>query len=126
MVRCMPRHVVGYLKDVLFTDAQARAPVKSLSGGEKARVAIGRALLSRPRLLILDEPLASLDAARRAEILPYVESLRDRTGIPVLYISHAISEVARLATTLVLIDAGAHTSRLRGNVRTGITQEDIP
>ena len=80
-----------------------------LSGGEKARVAIGRALLSRPRLLILDEPLASLDAARRAEILPYVESLRDRTGIPVLYISHAISEVARLATTLVLIDAGRVT-----------------
>ena len=77
-----------------------------LSGGERARVAIGRALLSRPRLLILDEPLAALDAARRAEILPYLENLRDRTEVPILYISHAIAEVARLATTLVLVDAG--------------------
>ena len=80
-----------------------------LSGGERARVAIGRALLSRPRLLILDEPLAALDAARRAEILPYLENLRDRTEVPILYISHAIAEVARLATTLVLVDAGRVT-----------------
>ncbi len=76
-----------------------------LSGGEKARVAIGRALLSKPRLLLLDEPLAALDAARREEILPFLERLRD-AGLPVLYVSHALAEVARLASTLVLIEAG--------------------
>ncbi|MCW5746286.1 MAG: molybdenum ABC transporter ATP-binding protein [Alphaproteobacteria bacterium] len=83
----------------------ARRPA-SLSGGEKQRVAIGRALLSDPRLLLMDEPLASLDEARKAEILPYIERLRDELGIPVLYVSHAISEVARLATTVVLMSEG--------------------
>ncbi|MBV0892321.1 molybdenum ABC transporter ATP-binding protein [Paracoccus sp. Z118] len=80
-----------------------------LSGGEKARVAIGRALLSRPELLILDEPLAALDDRRRAAILPYLERLQGETAIPILYISHVIAEVARLANTLVLIDAGRVT-----------------
>ncbi|RWR51556.1 molybdenum ABC transporter ATP-binding protein [Sinirhodobacter huangdaonensis] len=77
----------------------------ALSGGEKARVSIGRALLSKPRLLLMDEPLAALDAARREEILPFIERLRD-AGLPVLYVSHAIGEVARLASTVVLLDAG--------------------
>jgi molybdate transport system ATP-binding protein len=77
-----------------------------LSGGEKQRVAIGRALLSAPRILLMDEPLAALDEARKAEILPYLERLRDQTRIPILYVSHAMSEVARLATTLVVLDAG--------------------
>ncbi|MEM8848816.1 MAG: molybdenum ABC transporter ATP-binding protein [Pseudomonadota bacterium] len=76
-----------------------------LSGGEAARVAIGRALLRAPKLLILDEPLAALDARRRAAILPYLERLRGQ-GVPILYISHAIEEVARLATTLVLLRDG--------------------
>ncbi|MEM7489384.1 MAG: molybdenum ABC transporter ATP-binding protein [Pseudomonadota bacterium] len=76
-----------------------------LSGGEAARVAIGRALLRRPNLLILDEPLAALDARRRAAVLPYLERLRGQ-GVPILYISHAIEEVARLATTLVLLRDG--------------------
>ncbi len=83
----------------------ARRPA-GLSGGERARVAIGRALLSRPGLLILDEPLAALDEGRRAEILPYLERLRDTSQVPMLYISHAMAEVSRLATTLVLIEAG--------------------
>jgi molybdate transport system ATP-binding protein len=78
----------------------------ALSGGERARVAIGRALLSDPDLLILDEPFAALDDGRRAEILPYLEGLRDRFALPMLYISHALGEVARLARTLVLIEAG--------------------
>jgi molybdate transport system ATP-binding protein len=77
-----------------------------LSGGEKQRVAIGRALLASPRLLLMDEPLASLDARRKAEILPYIERLRDEMALPVVYVSHAIGEVARLADTLVLLDAG--------------------
>lgn len=76
-----------------------------LSGGEAARVAIGRALLRRPKLLILDEPLAALDARRREAVLPWLEGLR-AAGMPILYISHAIEEVARLADTLVLLKDG--------------------
>jgi molybdate transport system ATP-binding protein len=77
-----------------------------LSGGEKQRVAIGRALLASPRLLLMDEPLASLDARRKDEILPYLERLRDEARVPIVYVSHSIAEVTRLATTIVLISAG--------------------
>ncbi|MBC7984810.1 MAG: TOBE domain-containing protein, partial [Candidatus Obscuribacterales bacterium] len=77
-----------------------------LSGGEKQRVALGRALLSQPRLLLLDEPLASLDVARREEVLPYLERLRDRLAIPMVYVSHQFDEVLRLATHVVVLDNG--------------------
>jgi molybdate transport system ATP-binding protein len=77
-----------------------------LSGGEKQRVAIGRALIASPRLILMDEPLASLDEQRKAEILPYIERLRDETKMPIVYVSHAIAEVARLATDVVLLAAG--------------------
>jgi molybdate transport system ATP-binding protein len=77
-----------------------------LSGGEKQRVALGRALLAQPRLLLLDEPLASLDLARREEVLPYFEKLRDALAIPIVYVSHQFDEVLRLATRVVLLDAG--------------------
>jgi molybdate transport system ATP-binding protein len=77
-----------------------------LSGGERQRVAIGRALLSQPSLLLLDEPLASLDAARRDEVLPYLESLRDQMAVPMVYVSHNFDEVLRLATYVVLMEAG--------------------
>ena len=82
-----------------------RRPAK-LSGGEKQRVAIGRALLSSPRLLLMDEPLAALDEARKAEILPYLERLRDETKIPIIYVSHSIAEVARLANRVVVMRDG--------------------
>jgi molybdate transport system ATP-binding protein len=82
----------------------------SLSGGEKQRVAIGRALLAHPRLLLMDEPLASLDEARRGEILPYIERLRDEAGVPILYVSHSVAEVARLATTVVILTDGTVTA----------------
>ncbi len=82
-----------------------RRPAR-LSGGEKQRVAIGRALLSNPRLLLADEPLAALDDARKEEILPYFERLRDELDVPILYVSHSSAEVARLATTLVVLDNG--------------------
>jgi molybdate transport system ATP-binding protein len=83
----------------------ARRPGR-LSGGERQRVAIGRALLMRPRLLLLDEPLASLDAARKAEILPYLERLRDAAAVPMIYVSHHTDEVRRIATSVVRIEAG--------------------
>src|SRR5215469_15271935 len=83
----------------------ARRPYQ-LSGGERQRVALGRALLSQPRLLLLDEPLASLDAARREEVLPYLEALRDQLSVPMVYVSHQFEEVLRLATHLVLLEAG--------------------
>ncbi len=79
-----------------------------LSGGEKQRVALGRALLSQPRMLLMDEPLASLDSPRKQDILPYLERLRDGPlALPILYVSHAVDEVARLADTLVLLKDGA-------------------
>jgi molybdate transport system ATP-binding protein len=78
----------------------------SLSGGEKQRVALGRALLTQPRLLLLDEPLSSLDAARREEVLPYLERLRDHCAIPMILVSHQFDEVLRLATHVVVLDAG--------------------
>ena len=98
----------------------ARAPVAELlgighllerrpagmSGGERQRVAIARALLASPRLLLMDEPLAALDLRRKLEILPYLERLHDELAIPILYVSHAPDEVARLADHLVLLDAG--------------------
>ncbi|HEV7959764.1 MAG TPA: molybdenum ABC transporter ATP-binding protein [Rhizomicrobium sp.] len=82
-----------------------RAP-KHLSGGEKSRVALGRALLASPDILLLDEPLASLDQERRAEILPWLERLRDIAGMPIFYVSHSLDEVARLADQVVLLEAG--------------------
>jgi molybdate transport system ATP-binding protein len=83
----------------------ARHP-SGLSGGERQRVALGRALLSQPRLLLLDEPLASLDAARRAEVLPYLQALRDVLHVPMVYVSHQLEEVLQLATYMVLLEGG--------------------
>ena len=79
---------------------------RRLSGGEKQRVAIGRALLTSPRMLLMDEPLANLDAARRAEILPFIESLRDDLEMPVVYVSHNMEEIIRLADWVVLLSDG--------------------
>ncbi|MGE0423042.1 MAG: molybdenum ABC transporter ATP-binding protein [Reyranellaceae bacterium] len=86
----------------------ARRP-GTLSGGERQRVAIGRALLSQPRALLMDEPLAALDRERKAEVMPYIERLRDRFGLPILYVSHAVEEVVRLAQTVVRIERGRIT-----------------
>lgn len=84
----------------------ARRPA-GLSGGERQRVAIGRALLAQPRLLLLDEPLASIDVARRGELLPYLEDLRDRLSLPMVFVSHQFEEVLRLAGEVVVLQDGA-------------------
>jgi molybdate transport system ATP-binding protein len=83
----------------------ARRP-GDLSGGEKQRVALGRALLANPRLLLMDEPLANLDQPRKDEVLPFIERLRDELAIPIVYVSHAMEEIVRLADTMVLISDG--------------------
>ena len=78
----------------------------TLSGGEKQRVAIGRALLASPRLLLMDEPLANLDAGRRAEILPFLDRLREELALPIVYVSHNVDEILRLADTLGVMGDG--------------------
>ena len=88
---------IGHLQD--------RRP-GDLSGGEKQRVAIGRALLASPRLLLMDEPLASLDQRRKDEIMPFLERLRDETGIPIVYVSHSVAEVMRLASDVAVLSEG--------------------
>ena len=86
-----------------------RRPGK-LSGGERQRVAVGRALLMQPRLLLLDEPLASLDAARKRDILPYLERLRDEAQVPIIYVSHNAAEVKRIVSRVVRLEAGVAVS----------------
>ncbi|MDR5740898.1 MULTISPECIES: molybdenum ABC transporter ATP-binding protein [unclassified Caballeronia] len=95
-----------------------------LSGGERQRVGIARALLTSPRLLLLDEPLASLDQKRKLEILPYLERLHDELDIPMLYVSHAPEEVARLADHLVLLDAGRALAS--GPITETLARLDLP
>ena len=96
----------------------------TLSGGERQRVAIGRALLAQPRLLLMDEPLASLDAARKAEILPYLARIKTSMHLPVLYVTHAMEEVARLADTMVLMQAGR--SIATGDLPAMTARADLP
>lgn len=97
---------LGPVADMLGLGALLDRMPRGLSGGEAQRVALGRALLSDPNLLILDEPLAALDTARKYDILPYLARIRDQAQCPILYISHAMAEVVQLATTLLVIDAG--------------------
>jgi molybdate transport system ATP-binding protein len=95
-----------------------------LSGGERQRVALGRALLARPRLLLMDEPLAALDAARRAEVLPFLARLRDVARIPILYVTHALDEVDALADQMVLLEAGRVLAE--GSVEALTARTDLP
>ena len=101
----------------------ARRP-HTLSGGERQRVAIGRALLRQPQLLLMDEPLASLDSARKAEILPYLARLKARLDLPVLYVTHSLDELLQLADSVVLVEAG--TVRAAGPIAEITARPDLP
>ncbi len=96
----------------------------TLSGGERQRTAIARALLSRPRLLLMDEPLSSLDIVRRADVLSYIEQIPEQFGVPVIYVTHSIDELARLADQLVLIRGGEILAT--GNVQDMLARLDLP
>lgn len=98
--RGMPRFSFDDVVALLGIAPLLRRRPANLSGGEAQRVAIGRALLSQPRLLLLDEPLSSLDRARREELIPYLQRLRDETSLPMVYVSHSIDEVRRLTATV--------------------------
>ncbi|MCA1791524.1 MAG: molybdenum ABC transporter ATP-binding protein [Thioalkalivibrio sp.] len=98
--------------------------VTEISGGQRQRVAMGRALLTSPRVLLMDEPLAALDSISKAEILPYLERLHDELSIPVLYVSHAIDEVTRLADHMLFMEGGV--VRAAGALRELITRGDLP
>ena len=99
-------HAMADVVDMLGIGTLLDRRPMGLSGGERQRVALGRALMMRPRLLLLDEPLSGLDAERKAEILPYLERIRDTADVPILFVSHAADEVARLADSVVRIEAG--------------------
>jgi len=110
--------------DLLGIGALLNRRPDSLSGGERQRVAIARALLAAPRLLLMDEPLAALDLKRKLEILPYLERLHDELSIPVIYVSHAPDEVARLADHLVLLEDGKVVAS--GPLSETLARADLP
>lgn len=96
----------GHVVELLGLGALLERRTHQLSGGERQRVALGRALLAQPRLLLLDEPLASLDAARKEELLPYFERLRDELAVPIVHVTHSFDEVIRIAQQVVVLDGG--------------------
>ncbi|MDD2337044.1 MAG: molybdenum ABC transporter ATP-binding protein [Geobacteraceae bacterium] len=106
--RCKTERTIGldHVLELLKIDHLLGRKVDCLSGGERQRVAIAQALAVSPRILLMDEPLSSLDTARKQEILPYLERLRDELQIPILYVSHSPDEVSRLADHLVVLDDG--------------------
>lgn len=125
-LRRAPAGAIGFDDVVSLLDVAPlldRRP-HTLSGGEKSRVAIGRALLSQPRLLAMDEPLAALDVQHRQEILPYLGRLKQALRLPILYVTHALDEVARLADTLVLIRAGRVLAH--GPLEQMLSRGDLP
>jgi molybdate transport system ATP-binding protein len=96
----------AHVVELLGLRSLLRRRPETLSGGEKQRVAIGRALLAQPRILLMDEPLASLDGPRKMEILAYIELLRDDLDIPIVYVTHSVTEIARLADRIVVLSEG--------------------
>ena len=118
-----PNRNLSEVVELLGLESLLNRKPGTLSGGEKQRVAIGRALLSDPRLLIMDEPLANLDQSRRNDILPYLDRLCADAGIPILYVSHSIEEVARLSQTLVILSDGGTLAH--GPIAEMLTRTDL-
>ena len=110
--------------DLLGIAPLMQRPVTHLSGGEAQRVAIARALASSPQLLLMDEPLAALDAARKAELMPYLDRLGQALALPIIYVSHSMDEVSRLADTLLLLNSGQLVAQ--GPVVDLMTRLDLP
>ena len=119
-----PRHELEQAVELLGLGALLARMPHTLSGGERQRVAIARALAASPRVLLMDEPLAALDAARKAEVMPYLERLQRLLSIPVVYVSHSPDEVARLASHLVLMDKGRVTAQ--GPTAALMARADLP
>jgi len=117
------RHNLDEIVSLLGISSLMDRQPNSLSGGEKQRVAIGRALLAQPRLLLMDEPLASVDAGLKDEIISFIENLRDQLDIPIVYVSHAMGEVIRLADTMVILDGG--TAVAAGGVEDIMSRLDL-
>ncbi|HEX8785972.1 MAG TPA: molybdenum ABC transporter ATP-binding protein, partial [Telluria sp.] len=122
--KAQQRFALGAIAELLGIDALLDRRPDHLSGGERQRVAIARALLASPRLLLMDEPLAALDHRRKQEILPYLERMHDELSIPIVYVSHAPDEVARLADHLVLLDAGRVAAS--GPLTETLARSDLP
>lgn len=101
----------GPISDLLALSGLLETPVAGLSGGERQRVALARALLSQPQLLLLDEPLASVDLGRRETVLPYLQRVRDETGLPMVYVSHSAEELVPLCDEIVILEAGRVVDR---------------
>ncbi|MBN8443660.1 MAG: molybdenum ABC transporter ATP-binding protein [Thauera sp.] len=118
------RHALDEAVDLLGIRALLQRRPQDLSGGERQRVAIARALATRPRLLLLDEPLASLDLPRRREIMPWLERMRDELAIPMLYVTHSMDELSRLADEVVVLDKGRAVAT--GPVADILTRGDLP
>ncbi|MBX2847376.1 MAG: molybdenum ABC transporter ATP-binding protein [Acidiferrobacterales bacterium] len=117
-------HSIEQVVDMLGIQKLLERLPASLSGGQRQRVAIARALASNPNLLLMDEPLASLDHASKQEIMPYIEILHKQLNIPIIYVSHSIEEVSRLADCLVLIDSDGYQAH--GNTAEMLTRLDLP
>ena len=122
--QAMARQALDEAVQVLGIDHLLARRTATLSGGERQRVAIARALAARPRLLLLDEPLAALDGARKREVLPWLDALRQHLKVPMLYVTHSADEVAHLADTLVVLDAGQ--VRTAGPVAQVLSSVDVP
>ena len=123
------RHLAGRITLEEVIEALDLEPLlarrtQHLSGGEQQRVAIGRAVLARPRILLMDEPLSALDLKRKAAVLHYIEKLPERFSIPIIYVTHAVEEVARLASLLIVIDQGR--KQAEGPVSEILERLDLP